>query len=258
MRFTANYQHGAYLSMQKTQVERLFSGLIGMEYDLLKLICPAVVEISQKVGETLALWNPGKPPDVFEIGCGTGITSLSLLHARKDASITAVDNEPTMLGQARQHLALWLEQGRLRLVETDALSGLRALPDTSVDVVASGYVTHNFLQAYREQVFKEIYRVLKPGGIFINGDRYALDDTIAHTRLIQDEVRYWFKTFAEIGRHDLLEQWIVHLFSDESADHIMRLQPSLAYLKQIGFDPVEVRFQEGINTLLVAEKPRLG
>ena len=242
--------------MQSPEVERLFSGLIGEEYDLLKLLCPAAVESSQKVGAALATWNPNKPLKVFEIGCGTGITTLSLLQSREDATLTAVDNEPTMLEQARQRLAPWLRQGRLDLVETDALSGLLALPDDSVDVVASGYVTHNFLETYRVRVLKEIFRVLKPGGAFINGDRYALDDTLSHTRLTQVEVHHWFKTFGELQRYDLLEQWIIHLFSDESPEHIMRLSPSLACLKDIGYNPVEVRSRDGIDTLLVAEKPQ--
>ncbi len=242
--------------MQSLEVERLFSGLIGAEYDMLKLICPAVVEVSQKVGDTLAAWQAGKPLTVFELGCGTGITSLSLLHARDDIKLTSIDNEPTMLEQAKQHLAHWIDTGQLRLIETDALSGLKALPDESVDVVASGYVTHNFLQGYRTQVLQEVFRVLKPGGAFINGDLYALDDTLEHTRLIQEEVKFWFKSFGEIKRYDLLEQWIVHLFSDESPDHIMRLESSLVRMKEIGFSPVNVLYREGINTLLVAEKPK--
>jgi len=241
--------------MQSIEVERLFSGLIGAEYDLLAVACPAAAHLSRRVGEAVAACNPGRPLRVFEIGCGTGITSLSLLLAREDITVTAVDNEPAMLDQARVHLASWLARKRLRLLEADALSGLKALPEASVDVVASGYAVHNFRQDYRAQVLEEIYRVLKPGGAFINGDRYALDDAAAHTRLTQDEVRHWFKSFAAIGRYDLLEQWIVHLFSDESEDHIMRLAPALASLESLGFEPVEILFRDGVNTLLLAVKP---
>ncbi len=241
--------------MQTIEAERLFSGLISAEYDMLKLICPAAVEVSQKVGETLETWQVGKPLNVFELGCGTGITTLSILLARNDISLTSIDNEPNMLEQSKHNLSHWLETGQLRLIETDALSGLQSLPDESVDVVASGYVTHNFLEAYRAQVLGEIFRVLKPGGAFINGDRYALDDTLEHTRFTQEEVKYWFKVFGEMNRYDLLEQWIVHLFSDESHDHIMRLEPALTCMKGIGFSPIEVRYREGINTLLLAVKP---
>jgi ubiquinone/menaquinone biosynthesis C-methylase UbiE len=241
--------------MQSFEVERLFSGQLGAEYAMLKLICPAAAEMSQRVGAAVAGWNPGTALEVYEIGCGTGITSECLLQARGDIVVTAIDNEPAMLAQARANLASWLEQGRLRLLETDALSGLAALPESSVDVVASGYVVHNFLQGYRAQVLEEIYRVLKPGGVFVNGDRYALDDTAAHTRLTQDEARHWFQAFAAIGRYDLLEQWIIHLFSDESEDHIMRLAPALSKLAGLGFDPVAIPFRAGVNTLVVATKP---
>jgi ubiquinone/menaquinone biosynthesis C-methylase UbiE len=245
--------------MTTSDLERLFAGQIGAEYEMLKLICPAAAEMSQKVGEFVAGWEPAHPVQpplqVFEMGCGTGMTTLALLHAREDIMVIAVDNEPTMLDQARKNLARWLEGGRLKLIEMDALSGLRDLSDHSIDLVASGYATHNFLEGYRRQVLAETFRALKTGGCFVNGDRYALDDTIEHTRLTQEEVRHYFKTFAAINRYDLLEQWIVHLFSDESPDHIMRLGPSLTRMKETGFKPVDVRFREGVNTLLVATKP---
>jgi tRNA (cmo5U34)-methyltransferase len=120
---------------------------------------------------------------------------------------------------------------------------------------ASAYTVHNFLETYRDHVLTEIFRVLRPGGIFVNGDRYALDGTALQTRHTQEEVRGYFKAFSTIARFDLLEQWVLHLFSDESSDHIMRLSPSVAKMRGIGFDPVEVHFRDGVNTLLAAVKP---
>ena len=245
--------------MTTSQAEQLFSGLIGAEYDMLKLICPGAADISHRVGQFVARWQPPHAADgplrCVELGCGTGITTLALLNGRYDLHIHAVDNEPTMLDQARVHLHAWVGGGRLVFEEADALSALQRMPSASVDVVASGYAIHNFLQAYRYEVMREIARVLRPGGVFVNGDRYALDDTLEHTRLTQTEVRHWFKTFTELGRPDLLESWIVHLFSDESEDHIMRLGPSLACLEQLGFTPIGVEFRDGVNTLLTAVRP---
>jgi tRNA (cmo5U34)-methyltransferase len=86
----------------------------------------------------------------------------------------------------------------------------------------------------------------------VNGDRYALDGTAAHTRLMQDNVPRYFKVFSSINRFDLLEQWV-----HESADHIMRLGPSLTKMRGIGFDPVEVHFRDGVSTLLTAVKPAI-
>jgi hypothetical protein len=67
-------------------------------------------------------------------------------------------------------------------------------------------------------------------------------------------LRHWFKTFASISRHDLLEDWVVHLYSDESPEHIMYFSPALTLLRDIGFAP-EVIYREGVDTLVAATKP---
>ena len=240
--------------------ERLFEGPIAEEYGMLKRICPAAADISRRVGEWVAAWTPPAGAGtlrILEIGCGTGVTTLHLLDARPEAQIMGIDNGPAMLAQARRNLAGFLAEGRLGLAEADALSHLRNQPDASLDLVASAYTFHNFLDGYRGAVLQEIHRVLKPGGAFVNGDRYALDDSLEHLRLTQAEVRGYFRVFIEMDRPDLLEEWIVHLFSDESPDRVMRLGAALERLGQAGFCPVVQHFRDGVNALISAAKPSL-
>lgn len=237
--------------------ERLFSGAIGANYDVLELLCPAAAELSRRVGVVVA-GIPSKPSATLagvEIGCGTGITTLALLDGRPDLDLTAFDNEPTMLDQAQCNLAAALGSGRLHLVEADALTGLRDLASASVDVVASAYTIHNFVDDYRSLVLAEIFRVLRPGGTFVNGDRYALDDACEQTRLTQTEARHYMQVLLGIGRTDLLEQWILHLFSDASPERVMRLAPALERMREIGFEPIEILFRENFDTLVDARKP---
>jgi ubiquinone/menaquinone biosynthesis C-methylase UbiE len=244
--------------MKNVTAEKLFSGPIGEEYEMLERICPAAAHMSRRVGEFVAGWTPRVPTEslsLVELGCGTGVTTLNLINARPDTTITSVDNEPTMLNQARRNLAEAVAQGRLRLVENDALSYLREVPSASVDILASAYTLHNFLNGYRARVLEDIFRVLKPGGIFVNGDRYALDDSLAHLQATQEEVRRYFRTFTELNRVDLLERWIVHLFSDESPDHVMPLEPNLSAMRAIGFEAVTVHFREDVNALVSGAKP---
>jgi len=244
--------------MNEVTAEKLFSGPIGEEYEMLKRICPAAADMSRRVGEFVAGWNPKVPTEslnLLELGCGTGVTTLNLLHARSDTIITSVDNEPTMLSQARRNLADALERGRLKLIENDALSYLSDMPPASMDIVATAYTLHNFLDGYRGRVLEEIFRVLKPGGVFVNGDRYALDDSLAHLQSIQAEVRQYFRTFTDLDRVDLLEQWIVHLFSDESPDHVMPLDAGLSAMRETGFDAVTVHFRQDVNALVSGGKP---
>lgn len=237
--------------------EHLFTGPIAEEYSMLALICPVAADMSRRVGEFVGAWRmpeANAPLQVLEIGCGTGVTTACLLANRQAMHIDSVDNAPAMLAQARRNLAEALAEGRLVLHQNDALSHLQTLPDASLDVVASAYALHNFLFGYRDRVLAEILRLLKPGGLFVNGDRYAVDDPATHLQNTQDEVKGYFKVFTEMNRIDLLEQWIVHLFSDESEEHIMRLRPALAAMADIGFQQVEVHFREGTNALVSALK----
>jgi hypothetical protein len=100
-----------------------------------------------------------------------------------------------------------------------------------------------------------VYRVLKPGGQFINGDRYALDDINQHTRIIQHEVAGYFSVLTKINRLDLLEHWIIHLFSDESENHVMRESVALQQLREAGFTDILCTDRMAANALVTATKP---
>lgn len=243
--------------MRNHTAEHLFYGPFAEEYHFLQRICPPAVEMSRRVGECVAAWRPvaaAPPLQVLELGCGTGFTTRQLLDSREDARILAVDNAPAMLAQARELLTEPLAAGRLELRELDALSALQSLANNSVDIVASAYALHNFLSGYRSRVLAEILRVLKPGGVFVNGDRYAIDDPAEHLRQLQEEIRGYFRVFREMQRLDLLEQWVVHVFSDESEEHLMRLQPALNEMEALGYTHVQQHYRDGVNALVSGAK----
>lgn len=242
--------------MNDKQLEAMFSGVIGTEYDTLKLICPLAAKMSQLVGDAVADYasKEAKELHVLELGGGTGITTLSILLANEALNVLSVDSEPTMQNQAKQSLKQWSDAGRLTFDGRDALSVLKSLESDSIDMVASAYTLHNFLDSYRAEVIQEIYRVLKKGGQFVNGDRYGLDDISAHTRMIQQEVSGYFKALIAISKLDVLEHWIVHLFSDESENHVMRESFSLQQLADSGFEQVKLAHRQEVNALVSAFK----
>jgi ubiquinone/menaquinone biosynthesis C-methylase UbiE len=237
--------------------DALFSGVIGKDYDMLNLICPLATKMSHLVGETLKNYAATKSDDltVVELGGGTGITTFALLNASENTQLLSVDNEPVMQNQAKIALAKWVESGQLAFSAHDALTALQNLPNSSVDVIASAYTLHNFEQSYRVKVVFEMFRVLKSGGIFINGDRYALDDISAHTKTTQHEIADYFRILIGENKLDLLEHWIIHLFNDESENHIMRESITLKKLYDAGFVNVEISNRAAVNALVTAQKP---
>ncbi len=243
----------------KSQYDALFSGVIGQDYDTLKLICPLATEMSRLVGVAAGEYSEqaADPLAIVELGGGTGITTLALLTASDKFTILSIDNEPVMQEQAKRHLHKWATAGKLAFCGEDALTALQNIATGSVDVVASAYTLHNFLNSYRRQVIQEIFRILKPGGQFINGDRYGLDDVSQHTRTIQHEVGGYFKVLTGLGKLDVLEHWIVHLFSDESENHVMRESAALEQLRDSGFSNITLTHRLEVNALVTATKPCL-
>ena len=243
--------------MDDSQYDAMFSGVIGQEYQTLKLICPLAAQMNNLVSIAVAEYansHPDQALSVLELGGGTGITTLSILLASESVNIVSVDSEPTMQNQAKQSLKQWVEQGRVTFDGRDALSALKNTATASIDIMASAYTLHNFLDIYRAEAISEIYRVLKPGGQFINGDRYALDDISAHTRAVQSEIAGFFKALIAVNKLDVLEHWIVHLFADESENHVMRESFSLQQLEQAGFTAVSLSNRCEVNALVIALK----
>lgn len=237
--------------------EHQFKGAFADDYAFLQLICPAVTECAQRSSKALSQM-PGMPDGIdlkgLEIGCGSGLSTRAFLDAREDLILDGIDLAPTMMDQARVNLAPDIAGGRLTLHLIDALSFLEQTPSASLDLVISNYAIHNFLQGYRARVMAEIARVLKPGAYFINGDRYGMDEPVQHLKALQEEVRGYFRVFKEMNRWDLLEDWVTHVLSDESLDHVMRLTPSIELMRESGFEEIEILYRETVNTNLVARK----
>jgi len=79
-------------------LDAMFSGVIGQEYDTLKLICPLATKMSQLVGagvKEYATQQNKSEYSVLELGGVTGITTLAILTADERINVLSVDNEPT-------------------------------------------------------------------------------------------------------------------------------------------------------------------
>ncbi|MEM9055696.1 MAG: class I SAM-dependent methyltransferase [Pseudomonadota bacterium] len=98
---------------------------------------------------------------VLEFGCGTGSTAL--LHAPYVDQIDAIDVSPRMIEIAKAKLApAGIDNVNFEVADMD---GYQADPD-SYDAVLGLNILH--LLDDRMAAIEEVYRVLKPGGLFVS------------------------------------------------------------------------------------------
>ncbi len=97
-----------------------------------------------------------------DLGCGTG-EMLGRLYCENKKVLIGVDSSPEMLAQARIKLPS-LNAIELRLGELENLP----MKDQEVDTVIMSMVLYHIFEP--EKSIHEVFRVLKPGGIFLLAD----------------------------------------------------------------------------------------
>ncbi len=118
--------------------------------------------------------------EVLEFGCGTGSTAIA--HAPYVKHIQAIDFSSKMIEIARSKaIANKIENVTFKQLTIDELS----VGDYTLDVVLGLNVLH--LLENKEEVIAKVYKMLKPGGLFVTST-VCLGDTMK-----------WFKIVAPIG-----------------------------------------------------------
>ena len=237
--------------------DKRFHGKAGEEYNLFKLACPHFEKLENILGEIIKEQFQDKNNSeikVLEIGCGPGFTTLVILDSDERTKIVAVDNEPVMITQAKKILKEFIDNKRVQLVEDDALEFLKKQNSNSFDVFASGFTLHNLPKNFREKVIKEIYRVLKSGGIFVNADKYAIDKESEHKKSLEWQLRKFKEKYSQINRLDLIKEWTNHYLEDDKPNVIMKESDSINVMDEIGFRDIKLVFRKQMDAVLFAKK----
>ena len=100
---------------------------------------------------------------VLDLGCGPATQLAQVAELNPDISFLGVDLSETMLDSGLKHVA---ELGLRNVTFKHAdITRLDCIPDSSVDAVMSTVVLHHLpTRQHLDECFRQITRVLKPGG----------------------------------------------------------------------------------------------
>ena len=160
---------------------------------------------------------PESARDILDLGCGTGLELDELFALRKDFSVTGIDLCAEMLKKLHdKHPAVLTRCEDYFEAE---------LGENMYDCVITFESLHHFSTEKKLKLFKKVYRAMKPGGVYLEGDYLACCQE-------EEDLLFDFccRKRAEQG---IPEESYIHFDTPLTAEH------ELALLKQAGFSDVK-------------------
>jgi len=144
------------IQIRQNKTKRFFK-TIAPEWDQIKKRVLGDFDLNPIIIKKISLQG-----NISDLGCGTG-ELIEQLSNSTSHNLIGIDSSPEMLEQARSRLS-GLKNAELRLGELEHLP----MKNREITTAVMNMVLHHISQP--ELSIGEVYRVLKPGGIFILSD----------------------------------------------------------------------------------------
>jgi tRNA (cmo5U34)-methyltransferase len=207
-------------------IGKTFNESVAYYDDWMKKALPNYQDLFQSAKDVIP-FAAGAPIEVLDLGAGTGLFSSHVLERHPQAAFTLVDLADKLLEVARVRFG---EAARCRYVVADYRD---YDPGQQFDLVISSMSIHHLSDEEKQALFKQVYRLLRPGGAFINVDQVLGESE--YTRKL-----YWEHWLAQVRQREPSEARIQDSVKRRTTyDREATLVDQLAWLKVAGFANVD-------------------
>jgi tRNA (cmo5U34)-methyltransferase len=181
---------------------------------------------------------------LLDLGCGDGVLGRTVMAECPKATGVFVDFSEHMIEAAKKKV----DTRRATLLVRDLRSKTwtQSVSDHApFDLVVSGLAIHHLSDERKRELYREIFDLLKPGGLFLNLEHVAL--TSAWAKQAYDELfvdSLWENDQARGGaksRDDIAKQW--HDRLGQAVDIPASVDDQCEWLQEIGFVDVDCFFK---------------
>lgn len=163
---------------------RPLAGMLGYDPALLDTLPLGTVDSFAGTGNPFLFGDLVPGETVVDVGCGAGLdTLIAAQHVGPEGSVIAVDMTEEMRAKTEAGAR---ELGLTNVQVREGYAESLPVGDGAVDVIISNGVVN--LCPDKQAVFREFYRVLKPGG------RLQVGDILVHIEVPQDakeDIELW-------------------------------------------------------------------
>jgi tRNA (cmo5U34)-methyltransferase len=184
----------------------------------------------RSAGETALLDEiPADVRRVLDLGSGDGRLLSLVLTARPGARGLALDFSPPMLAKLNERFG---SGAPVDIVEHNLELPLPCLG--TFDAVISSFAIHHVEHDRKRGLYREIWEILEPGGVFCNLEHVSSVSAYAHDRFLQ--------AFG-IARED-----------EDPSNKLLDVHTQLQWLREIGFSDVDCYWKWRELALLVGRE----
>jgi tRNA (cmo5U34)-methyltransferase len=189
----------------------------------------------------------GHPVETFlDLGCGDGILAATILSEYPEASGVLVDFSTPMIQAALRNLKEYSHALHFTTVDYSEPSWFDMVAARGpFDVVVSGYSIHHQPDAKKQQIYADIFDLLKPGGVFVNMEHVASSTPWVEAR--HDDFFIDSLWASQVGGEDAKPRSEIaaayHSREDKAANLLTPVERQCVWLRQIGFQDVDCYFK---------------
>lgn len=208
-------------------VESFYDELSGRYTELISRCVPRYEEMFYNLFHYLP--DDLHPKQILDLGCGTGNLTAAALHYFPKAEVHALDLSAEILDECRQRFAGYTN---VHYHQQD-FSQLQFEPE-SFNLVISSIAIHHVPDTEKASLYRQVYTLLKPGGIFTFADqtRGATDE------IYQKHIARWKQEALQLGSTET--DWQLWMAHQDAHDYHTPVLWHLKELEAAGFKNIEV------------------
>jgi tRNA (cmo5U34)-methyltransferase len=193
----------------------------------------------------------------LDVGSGDGAMSELVLSLSPQAEAVLVDFSEPMLARAERRLGRPSDRWQVVRGDLSDATWRGALPAGLYDAAISAYAIHHLPTERKRALFGELFELLAPGAPFLNMDYVSVGGPLEG---LWDEqtVANAVRAERERGGSRSAEQIERELLADDEDDRPDSAEDQLSWLREAGFEGVELHFKWAEAAIFGAVKPTLG
>ncbi len=208
---------------------------------------------------------------ILDAGCGSGSFTMRLARRFKNATIYSIDYDPVLLRLAKNNVSTY--GSRIRILEYNLKENVWAnsMAGGQFDAIVSTTALHWIPKINLSAVYENFYRLLKDGGIFMDGDHFRsnrdnedmrdmyskIRKKISTYNLSKDRAMNWDEWWESISSSGIFNGELKersNRYASGEHDQKVSLEEHIDILNQSGFNTAGVIWQYLDNRVLFARK----